>query len=675
MNKLLKRIRIATLIIVLLEIVLGVLITLFHFFDWFDFNTWFTETGLLIFLACTIFIDAISSWICLAQIHKARHRTDEEISDVIGNEIQNAFTFGGLGILATDDNGNILWQNNLFTQRQMELLDTNIFSWHPELSELINAPTNKTLKIDEKGRNYEVKYLAEPRVFIFRDRTDYDNLHKYNEEQALCIGVVMIDNFDDIASETDELADMVADVRSLITDYFRSFGVLLRRVRNDAYFAVCNHASLSKMMKDGFSILDRTHAALRQMDHPLTLSIGFAHNFPEVGKLNEMASSAVNVALSRGGDQVVVSPYGEELIFFGGKSSAVENTSKVKVRTVSDSLMSLIRTSSEVFVMGHMDADMDALGSCLGIMAIAEHCGKKCRMVYNPKLAEKKTRIAFQDAFPKDKADQMTITPTDVLNEIRNSALLVVVDVSRPSMTMCPRLLEKASKVVVIDHHRRASEFIDHPALSYIEPSASSASELIAMMIKYGTANPKIDLNSKYATLMLSGIFLDSNSFKSKSTGMRTFEAAEILKEYGADNSLADDYLKDEFEEYSLITSIISTMKTPYYGIVYCVAPEEDVIERSTLAKVGNQLMQLKGVNACFVVGRTDEKSINISARSDGTVNVQLLCEKMGGGGHFTAAAVAFKDSEYARVLGTLELTLNEYLETARQSVKENEEK
>lgn len=675
MNKVLTRIRIAALIVLLVEIVFGVLLALFNHFNWANFNSWFGVTAFMITIAVILFIDGLGIWIGLARINKIRHRADEEVASMIGNEMQNTFTFGELGILATDENGTILWQNNLFTQRQMELLDTNVFSWHPELAELVSAPTNKIIKIDEKGRNYEAKYLSEPRVFIFRDCTDYDNLLKYNQEQALCIGVVMIDNFDDIASETDELADMVADVRSLITDYFRSFGVLLRRVRNDAYFAVCNYSSLNKMMKDGFSILERTRAALRQMDHPLTLSIGFAHNFPEVGKLNEMASSAVNIALSRGGDQVVVSPYGEELIFFGGKSSAAENTSKVKVRTVSDSLMSLIRSSSEVFVMGHTELDMDALGSCLGVMAIAEHCGKKCRMVYNPKLAEKKARIAFQDAFTKDKVEEMTVTPTEAINEIRNSALLVVVDVSRPSITMAPRLLEKANKVIVIDHHRRASEFIDHPALSHIEPSASSASELIAMMIRYGTANPKIEVNSKYATLMLSGIFLDSNYFKSKSTGMRTFEAAEVLKEYGADNSLADDYLKDEFEEYSLITKIISTMKTPHYGIVYCTADEGDIIERSTLAKVGNQLMQLKGVNACFVIGRTDEKTIHISARSDGSVNVQLLCEKMGGGGHYTASAAAFHDEEFNRVIGTLELTLNEYLDTARQSVEEREEK
>lgn len=238
-------------------------------------------------------------------------------------------------------------------------------------------------------------------------------------------------------------------------------------------------------------------------------------------------------------------------------------------------------------------------------------------------------------------------------------------------MTMCPKALDRASKSIVIDHHRRAGEFIERPALAYVEPSASSASELLAMMIRYATANPRIELSPTYATLMLSGIFLDSGYFKSKSTGMRTFEAAEILKEYGADNSVADDYLKDEFEEYSLITKIIATMKTPHYGIVYCVSDENDIIERSTLAKVANQLMQLKGVNACFVVGRIDDRTIHISARSDGSVNVQLLCEKMGGGGHFTMAAAAFQNETTARVLGTLELTLNEYLDAARRSVNQ----
>ena len=233
---------------------------------------------------------------------------------------------------------------------------------------------------------------------------------------------------------------------------------------------------------------------------------------------------------------------------------------------------------------------------------------------------------------------------------------------------MAPKVLEKASKVIVIDHHRRGTEFIEKPVLAYIEPSASSASELIAEMLHYATANPRIEVKPAYATIMLSGIFLDTSFFKSKTTGMRTFDAAEILKSYSADNSLADDYLKDEYEEYSLITKIVATMKTPYFGIVYCLADENDIIERSTLAKVANQVMQLKGINACFVIGKTEEKEIRISARSDGTVNVQLLAEKMGGGGHFTSASALFKNQSIANVESTLIDVLDEHLTEARNA-------
>lgn len=671
MNKTLKHIRVVAIILLVVEIALTIALVLFEYFNWLNFGDYFTDFGIIIFTAAIILLDALVCWVGLGRINSVRHKADEEVAALIGNETQEAYSFGQMGLLVTDENGTVLWANSLFSSRQIDLLDTNVFSWHPELKELVNAPANKVIHLEEKGKSYQVKYLSEPRLFIFKDCTDYDNIMNYNREQALSLGLIMIDNYDDIASETDELADIVNDVRSIITDYFRSFGVLLRRVRNDTYFAVCNFSSLTKMKKDGFSILEKVRDATKTMDRPLTLSVGFSHDFPDVAKLNEMASSAVNVALSRGGDQAVVSQYGNELIFFGGKTAAIETTSKVKVRSVADSLISLIKSSSEVFVMGHTDMDMDALGSCLGVMAIAQWCQKPCRIIYNPKQAEKKTRIAFQDAFTKDKMDNMIISPTDVLGAIRNSSLLVVVDTSRPSMTMCPKALDRASKSIVIDHHRRAGEFIERPALAYVEPSASSASELLAMMIRYATANPRIELSPTYATLMLSGIFLDSGYFKSKSTGMRTFEAAEILKEYGADNGVADDYLKDEFEEYSLITKIIATMKTPHYGIVYCVSDENDIIERSTLAKVANQLMQLKGVNACFVVGRIDDRTIHISARSDGSVNVQLLCEKMGGGGHFTMAAAAFQNETTARVLGTLELTLNEYLDAARRSVNQ----
>lgn len=668
MTKTLSKLRVAAFVIFLSEILGIVAVCVLWFLDIAHFqnteNVIFILAGFITFVVC----DALFIWFSLIHVNKLRQKNDVEAARLVGSDVQEAYDFGQIGLVVVDENNIIMWANTLFKDRQIDLIDTQVFEWLPALKDLINAPVNKVVKIELKGRQYDVKYLSEPRLFIFKDVTEYENVVNYSEEHAVVLGIIQIDNFKEIASETDESADVVNKVRAIIADYCRDNGVLLRWVRSDTYFSVCDHGSLQKMEDDKFSILEKVRQAGSKLDNPLTLSIGYAHDFPDVSKLNEMATNALDVALSRGGDQAVVSQYGSELRFFGGKTAAVETTSKVKVRSVADSIVSLIKSSSNVYVMGHQDMDMDSLGAALGVVAICDWCGKPSKIVYNAKFAEKKTRMAFQSAFSRDVFDKMTISPDDAVSEIKDSTLVIVVDISVPEMTMAPKVLDRAAKVIVIDHHRRSDKFIDHPVLAYVEPSASSASELIAEMIRYATANPRIELKPTFATLMLSGIFLDSSYFKSKSTGMRTFEAAEILKEYGADNAVADDYLKDEFEEYSLITKIISTMQTPHYGIVYCVSDDKDIVERSTLAKVGNQLMNLKDINACFVIGKTDEKNVRLSARSDGTINVQLLCEKMGGGGHFQMAAAVFPGQTTDRVVNTLTTTLDEYLDSARAS-------
>jgi c-di-AMP phosphodiesterase-like protein len=668
MTRTLSKLRVAAFVIFLCEI-LGIVATCVL---WFLDVGGFKNTGNVLYILAGfvtfIVTDALFIWFSLIHVNKLRQKNDVEAARLVGSDVQEAYDFGQIGLVVVDENNIIMWANTLFKDRQIDLIDTQVFEWLPALKDLINAPVNKVVKVELKGRQYDVKYLSEPRLFIFKDVTEYENVVNYSEEHAVVLGIIQIDNFKEIASETDESADVVNKVRAIIADYCRDNGVLLRWVRSDTYFSVCDHGSLQKMEDDKFSILEKVRQAGSKLDNPLTLSIGYAHDFPDVSKLNEMATNALDVALSRGGDQAVVSQYGSELRFFGGKTAAVETTSKVKVRSVADSIVSLIKSSSNVYIMGHQDMDMDSLGAALGVVAICDWCGKPSKIIYNAKLAEKKTRMAFQSAFSRDVFDKMTISPDDAVSTIKDSTLVIVVDISVPEMTMAPKVLDRAAKVIVIDHHRRSDKFIDHPVLAYVEPSASSASELIAEMIRYATANPRIELKPTFATLMLSGIFLDSSYFKSKSTGMRTFEAAEILKEYGADNAVADDYLKDEFEEYSLITKIISTMQTPHYGIVYCVSDDKDVVERSTLAKVGNQLMNLKDINACFVIGKTDEKNVRLSARSDGTINVQLLCEKMGGGGHFQMAAAVFPGQTTDRVVNTLTTTLDEYLDSARAS-------
>ncbi|MFA6667267.1 MAG: DHH family phosphoesterase [Bacilli bacterium] len=647
------------------ELAVGIFVLLYAF-NTFNLQNVIAPVTLGYITLGVTFFDAVLCLILVAVMNRLREKSDIQMSDVIGTDIKEVYLFGKIGLAVINEEGVVLWTSDLLQQRQINIVSRNIYEWYPKLKDFNDKEVGDTLMISENNYDYQVKYLKAAGLFIFKDITDYEFLYRYNKEQATCIGIIMIDNYSDIVGNSDVINEVVTDVRSIINNYAKKFNCLLRPYRNDAYFAICNYQSLSDMKKDGFTLIDEVRKIQVKETIQPTLSIGFAHDFPDVNKLNEMASNAIDIAMSRGGDQVVVSKYGSELEFFGGKSEAVEVGNKVRVRVFSDSLMSLIQRASNVVIMGHVDMDMDALGSCLGIKALCDFCKKDARVVYDPKLTERKTRTALTSLYSRDELYKLVCSPHEAIDLVKPETVVIVCDISRPSLTMCPTILEKTDKRVVIDHHRRATEFIENPVLFYVEPGASSSCELVAEMIRYNSVANKIPLDPTMATIMLSGIFLDTSFYKAKTTGLGTFEASMILKEYGANNSMADDLLKDEYEEYALINKIIATLKTPYYGVVYCVCDENEIVERSTLAKVGNQCIQFKGVNACFVIGKTAEDEVRISARSDGTVNVQILMEKLNGGGHYSSAASLTKNTTIKAVEASLLDVLSTYLSEAR---------
>ncbi len=676
MSDALRGMRIRFIVLTFIEItVLGIAI-LFYFYDYPQGFKEAMKTDYWIFAMCAVFaFNIIGLWLAIARMSALRHKTDLEAASIIGSDVQEAYNFGEIGLVVTDESDIVIWDNILLKDRQANLLDMNILEWRPELRDLKTAPPDMVVKIEVNGRTYAVKYLADARLYIFKDTSEYESISTYSRVHATVVGVIMIDNFTEIVGKTeDENNDLVTTIRQEIINYCKDKGVLLRRFRNDSYFAVCNYASLQKMEEDGFSLLTKVRLLGKGQNIAPTLSIGFAHDFPSVTKLNEMASSAIDMAMSRGGDQAVVSRYGDDIKFYGGKTAALENSSAVKFRTNADAIVSIIKDSSEVIVMGHTDMDMDALGGCIGVLSICEHVKKPCRIVIDLKRTEKKTRGAFLATFDKEMRDRIAISPRDAEERLTSSpgALLAVVDVSVPNNVMAPRCLEKANKIIVVDHHLRGESYLEKPVFEYIDPSASSVSEIFSEFIHYSSGNPRIEIPTNYATTMLAGIFLDTNFFKSNSVGVRTFEAAEVLRDFGADPRRADDYLKDEYEEYLLINKIVSTMKTPYRGIVYAVCDDSDIIDRATLAKAANTLMQLKDTNAAFVIGKVTEREWRISARSDQTINVQLLCEKMGGGGHFSMAACAFPNATRAIVEGKLISTLASYLSDARSDIGGN---
>ena len=660
------RTKIFAFIIVFIEMAALIFFGVCYGLDLLNFKQIFSTELVFIILACLVIFDICFCWALIFRFSRLRHKSDLKAADLIGSDIQEAYNFGMIGLAVVNENNIVFWVNDLLNERKVEILDENIIEWQPALQELIDGGINSLVKLNINSRNYEVKLLKDAGLYIFRDVTDFETISSFSKRQATVVGQIVIDNYADISGSADENSDIVSKVRNIILDYGRDYGVLLRRVRSDAYFLLCNHESLEKMRADKFSLLDKIHAISEKEETPPTLSIGIAYDFPDVVKLNDMASAAIEIAMSRGGDQVVVSQYGQDLVFFGGKTEAQENRNKVKVRVMADSVLSLIRNSSNILVMGHAMTDMDSLGACLGVKAMCDYCHKPAQIIYEPKNTERKTKGAITSTFSKEEMEKIFLTQTQALDKLKENTLVVVCDVHKANMTLAPKVIEKANKIMIIDHHRRGEDFIENPVFSDIDSSASSASEMVAELVSYCSANPRIIIPAAYATIMLSGIFMDSNFYKATTVGTRTFEASMALKEFGADNAKADDFLKDEFEEYALITRIISTTQTPFYGVVYCVADDDDIIEQATLAKVANQCMQMKGVNACFVIGRTEVDEVRISCRSDGSINVQLLAEKLNGGGHFTQAACTFKKMDLSQVESRLLTVLNDYLNDAR---------
>ncbi len=668
MLKTIKSLRLRCFVSLLVQLLIIVAFFVLWTYDVWNLKKAIDVTIMCIALFVVILINAITYLIIFHMVTRRRYSTDLKAANIIGSDVQEAYNFGMIGLLVVDEADTIIWTNELFSERQINIMDNNIFDWQPTLKELRDSRNDDlTVKIEINGRVYEVKLLHDAGLYIFKDITAAESFYTYSQEQAPVIGIIMIDNYSDVSINIDENSDQVANVRKAINDFAAKHNILLRRYRTDAYMAFMAYKDFEIVRDvDQFSVLDRVRELNAKEETPLTLSMGFAHGYFDVVKINEMAVSAIDIAMSRGGDQVVVSKYGEELAFFGGKSEAQERHNKVKARVMADSLIGLIKSSSNVIIMGHKESDLDSMGSSLGIKAICDNLNIPASVVFDPKSTESKTKNAVTTLFSRDDINRIMVGPHDVMDKLKANTLVIVTDVHRPSMTLAPKLLEEATKVAIIDHHRRGEEFIDSPIFTYIEPSASSASELVSELIRFASINPRMQLPSSFATFMLAGIYLDTNFYRAKTAGMRTFEASMILKEYGADNTQADDFLKDEFEEYSLKTKIMSNSSTPYLGVVVSLADSKDIIESATLAKVANQTLQIKGVNACFVIGRISEKEVKISARSDGTINVQSLMEKIGGGGHFTMAAAKFDNSTIEEVNTRLLETLDQYINYVR---------
>lgn len=504
----------------------------------------------------------------------------------------------------------------------------------PELANKKDQDTTVQIKIGERICEFIVK--ADERLLYIRDVTEYVNLHKRYEEEKIAIGIVALDNLDEVTQgmEDQARAVLLAQVTSEINSWAQQQHIFLRRIASDKFMIVLDQKTLQKLEQNRFEIIDDIRDLTAEHKLPLTLSIGIASEFDELTELGRMAQSSLDVALGRGGDQAAVRA-GQRLSFYGGKSNAVEKRTRVRARVISHALRDLIKESGQVIIAGHRAPDMDSLGAAIGVLKAARLSGKQGYIVLeelNPSIQQ-----LMEELVKHDEIYDSFITPEQALHIAGEDSLIVIVDTHKATMLAEPRILNASDRIVVVDHHRRGEEFINEAVLIYIEPYASSTCELVTELLQY--FHERIKLEPIEAAALLAGIVVDTKNFTLKA-GARTFEAASFLRRHGADPAMTQHLLKESLEDYIQKSEIIRNASVIYDHIALSVAEKGNRCTQLVIARAADTLLNMAGIHASFVISELPDGRVGISARSSGKINVQVIMERLGGGGHLTNAAV-----------------------------------
>ena len=470
-------------------------------------------------------------------------------------------------------------------------------------------------------------------LVFFYDITNLEELKdRYNAEKP-CVAKIQIDNYDELISNAGSAPRLAlsGEIDQLLRKWAAKINASVSRVRNSAYLIWFEQQYLERMTSAKFDILDEVRHLETGADFPASLSIGVGVGGKNLAQTEAYADAALDLALGRGGDQAVVKR-NLKVEYFGGKLQTVEKSNKGKSRIVGHALKQLIDQSKKIFIMGHANPDMDSFGSALGITRLCVLCEKE------PYLVIDEVNESLQEIFKqaKESDDYQIISSEKALSLAEEESLLIVTDTHRPSLVQCPELLKICERIVVIDHHRKMEECIENPVLAYMESYASSASELVAEMLQYMIS--KKSLNKLEAEALLAGMTIDTNGFSVK-TGVRTFEAAAWLRRQGADPTEVKRFFQEEISNIKLRAEVVLSAQVFENGVAISACRKERSDAQILCAQVADQLLTVKGVKSSFVAGRNEAGKTVISARSLGEVNVQVIMEKFGGGGHLTTAA------------------------------------
>ncbi|BDH63789.1 cyclic-di-AMP phosphodiesterase GdpP [Lysinibacillus sp. PLM2] len=545
-----------------------------------------------------------------------------------------------IGIILINDKFIIEWANP-FMLKILDvdsLLGEELFVLSDELFELTKSDEKSDLTITIGEKKYRVIFKQTERLLYFFDVTEQVEIKTQYYADRTVIAILFIDNYDEITQGMDDQNRSLTNtlVTSIINEWSEKHGIFSRRISSDRFLSILNESILSELEKGKFAILDDIREKTAQKNLSLTLSIGVGAGSTSLIKLGELAQSSLDLVLGRGGDQVAIKQPDGKLKFYGGKTNPVEKRTRVRARVISHALQDLIQESDQVFIMGHKNPDMDAIGAGIGVRKMVEKNKIKGYIVVDFTELNGSVSRLMQEIEKNSDIYQYFITPEEAKLKMTEKSLLVIVDTHKPSLVIDEQLLNICDKIVVIDHHRRGEDFISNTTLVYMEPYASSTSELVTELIEYQPENDKI--SKLEATALLSGIIVDTKSFTLR-TGARTFEAASYLRTYGADTILVQRLLKEDINTYIERSKIIQTVEFVQRGIAIAHGEDQRQYDSVIIAQTADILLAMKDVSASFVIAHRPDGLIGISARSLGEINVQLIMEKLGGGGHLTNAA------------------------------------
>ncbi len=593
-----------------------------------------------------------------------------ELTLSVDSAAKNTLINSPFPLLILETNGNVIYRSSTFNK---EFANVGINAYIDDLAKEIkleiqngNIKVDKEItigeniyhvigdyvKIRKKERKKESKYMI---ILYFINHTEQIELMQKYNNAITCMGIVMIDNYEEIIQRLSEerKPQILARIEKKLYEWASLSGGVMIKKERDTYVFVFEQQYLSEMENNKFTILDEMKEIETEEGMPITLSIAISNEGETDYEKYESALVAMDIALGRGGDQAVIRKEGK-YSFFGGKTQEVEKRTKVKARVVSHALEELIQKAENVMVMGHLNGDIDSIGSSLGIYRLAKTLGKDAYIVNNTYGLSLEN---FITTLKQQGYNDVILDKNTAMNMISPNTVLIVVDTHKRSYVEVPELLEKTEKIVVIDHHRKSEDFIENAILTFHEAYASSAAELVTEIVEY--ANTEVTLEQLEAESLYAGIMMDTKNFTFK-TGVRTFEAAAYLRKYGIDIIKIKKWFQSDLESYTVIADIVKNAEVVNGSIGISVYDEKDKNANLICAKAADELLTISDITASFVLGHMGEK-ICISGRSIGDINVQVILEKLGGGGHITLAGAQLEGLTMEEAKTELIIRINEY--------------